>query len=74
MTSTMRKEMDGVKSEIKELRAMFRRTIVNVAQLTGDVSEIKTILKTSMATKDDISALNARMDGFSDLLLEKRDS
>lgn len=72
MSSTMRKEMDGVQSEMKDLKTMFRRTMVNVARLTGDVGEIKDYLKTSVATKDDISALNARMDGFSGLLLDSR--
>lgn len=68
MSSTMRKELDGVKNEMPDLKAVIRRMAVSVSQLHGDVGEIKTFLKTSVATKDDISALNTRMDGFSGLL------
>lgn len=72
MSLTMRKELDGVKNEMKDLKAMFRRTMVQVSQMTGDITEIKS----TMATKDDLSAMNARidarMDAFSGLLLDSR--
>ena len=68
MSSTMRKELDGVKSEMQDIKAMFRRTMINMARMDGNIDE----MKRSLATKDDISGLNARMDGFSGLLLDSR--
>ena len=68
MSSIMRKELDGVKNEMTDLKAVIRRMAVSISQLHGDVTEMKDYLKTSVATKDDISALNTRMDGFSALL------
>jgi hypothetical protein len=68
MAVTMRKEIDGVKNEMKDLKAMFRRTMVHVVRMSSDIAE----LKDKMATKDDISMLMGRMDGFSGLLLDSR--
>ncbi|MDE2490602.1 MAG: hypothetical protein KGM24_07115 [Elusimicrobia bacterium] len=72
MSGMMRREIDGMKNEMSDLKSMFRRTMVSVAQLKGEFVELKDYLKDNMATKDDISALNARMDGFSGLLLDSR--
>ncbi|MDE2143758.1 MAG: hypothetical protein KGL74_12780 [Elusimicrobia bacterium] len=64
----MRKELDGVKSEMRDLKAMFRRTMLHMARVDGNMDE----MRRSMATKDDISGLNSRMDGFAGLLLDSR--
>jgi hypothetical protein len=72
MTESMAKRMTTVENSMAELRAMFRRTMVTVARMKGDMAEIKDYLKSNVATKDDISALNGRMDGFSGLLLDSR--
>lgn len=68
MTDDMRREMTAMKSDMTELKGLVRRIAVSVAQITGDVAEIKA----SMATKRDIGELNGRMDGFSGLLLDMR--
>jgi hypothetical protein len=72
MSGTMRREIDGMKSEMSDLKAMFRRTMASVAQLKGEFADLQDYLKENMATKGDISALNSRMDGFSGLLLDSR--
>jgi hypothetical protein len=72
MTEPMAKRMTTVENSMSELRAMFRRTMVTVAQMKGDLAELKDFVKENMATKADISALNGRMDGFSGLLLDSR--
>jgi hypothetical protein len=72
MTESMAKRMTTVENSMSELRAMFRRTMVTVAQMKGDMAEMKDYLKNNVATKADISALNGRMDGFSGLLLDSR--
>lgn len=64
--------MAGVKGDMKDLKAMVRRTMVQVERLSRDLSELKDFLKVNMATKEDISKLSARMDGFSRLLLDSR--
>jgi predicted nucleic acid-binding Zn-ribbon protein len=71
MSAAMRREIDGMKSEMTDLKAMFRRTMLVVARMEGKIDSIEHGMS-SMATKDDISALNARMDGFSGLLLDSR--
>jgi hypothetical protein len=50
---------------------MFRRTMINIARMDGNIHEMNRSIAT-MATKDDISGLNTRMDGFSGLLLDSR--
>jgi hypothetical protein len=64
--------MTTVENSMTELRAMFRRTMVTVAQMKGDIARITDYLENNVATKADISALNGRMDGFSGLLLDSR--
>jgi hypothetical protein len=75
MSEGMRAELNGVKAEVKVLGARVggleeasRRMMVAVARMAGDIADIKA----NMATKTDISALNARMDGFSGLLEDSR--
>jgi len=72
MTEPMAKRLATVETSMAELRTMFRRTMVTVAQMKGDLAELKDYLRENMATKADISALNGRMDGFSGLLLDSR--
>lgn len=75
MSEVMRQELNGVKTEIKSLgakvgglEAASRRMMLAVAQMRGDMADIRA----NMATKADISALNARMDGFAGLLEDSR--
>jgi len=68
MSEAMQKRMRVVEGDMAELKGMFRRVMVRVAGMTGNIAEIKR----NMATKADISALNERMDGFSGLLLDSR--
>jgi hypothetical protein len=72
MKGQMAKRMATAETSMAELRTMFRRTMVTVAQMKGDLADLKDYLKDNMATKADISALNGRMDGFSGLLLDSR--
>lgn len=72
MSTAMRKEMGSVKVEMAELRSMFRRTMVTVAQMKGNLKGLRDYARDELATKADISALNSRMDGFSGLLLDSR--
>ena len=51
---------------------MQYRIMVTTAQFAGDLADLKGFIMKNMATKDDISALNARMDGFSGLLEDSR--
>jgi hypothetical protein len=68
----MQRELNAVKSDMTDLKGMMRRTMMSVAKLTGEISDLKDYLKENMATKADISALNKRMDCFSGLLEESR--
>lgn len=75
MTVTIRRELDDMKNDMKDLKALFRRTMVHVAQMRGDIAEMKNSIS-GMATKVDLaestSILMGRMDGFSGLLLDSR--
>jgi chromosome segregation ATPase len=46
------------------LEGIARRTAIQVAKLTGDVSDIKVTIATKMATKDDLSLIHTRLDAF----------
>ncbi len=72
MTESMAKRLTTVETGMAELRTMFRRTMVTVARMKGDLAEMREFFQENMATKADISALNGRMDGFSGLLLDSR--
>jgi len=72
MDGDMRQELSGIRTEMRgmrrgmdDLKSMFRRTMVVVANLTGDLGEVKHTLKTEVATKDDVSLILKRMDGLS---------
>ena len=58
----------GLGARVSGLEEASRRMMVAVARMAGDIADIKA----NMATKTDISALNARMDGFSGLLEDSR--
>ena len=57
------KDIGEVRKDVGDVKSMLRRTMLNVADLTGEVAGIKH----RMATKDDISLLNRRMDKFAGL-------
>lgn len=59
-------------AELNSTNSRLNRTMISVAQLVGDMSDMKRYLAENMATKKDMSDLNARMDGFSGLLLDSR--
>lgn len=58
--------------ELHTTNSRLKRTMVSVAGLAGGMSDLKLYLAENMATKKDMSDLNARMDGFSGLLLDSR--
>ena len=64
----LRREMAGMREDaaqdMRGIRAMFRRTMVQVAQLTGDAADIKHEIATNVATKGDVSRILDRMDAF----------
>jgi len=75
MSESSRQELNEVKAQFIDLSARVctleeasRRFMVAVARMTGDMADIKA----NMATKADISTLNARMDGFAGLLEDSR--
>ena len=68
MSGPMRREMDGMKSEMRDIKAVLRRVMITLTRLDGRIET----MEANMVTKDDFSALNARMDGFSGLLLDSR--
>lgn len=63
-----RKEMGELRSELRhgldDIRAMFRRTMIHVANMTGDIAGIRHELATNVATKNDVSMLFDRIDDF----------
>lgn len=77
MSESWRPEMEmkaqvlDLSSRVCTLEEASRRFMVAVARLTGDMADIKAAMG-NMATKGDISALNARMDGFAGLLEDSR--
>lgn len=64
--------LERTNSTLDRSNGMLNRTMISVAQLSGDMAEVKHELATNVATKKDFSDLNARMDGFSGLLLDSR--
>ena len=65
-------KIEEMERELRALKSMMERTMIAVARMAGDIAEMKQVMATKMATKDDISSLNARMDGFSGLLQDSR--
>ena len=75
MSDEMKRELNAVKTRLdrvelgmEDLKTLSRRTMIAVAKMTGDIAE----MKSAMATKDDISGLNRRMDGFVSRLEARR--
>jgi hypothetical protein len=64
----MRRRNDEPSDEMRELKALFRKTMKDLGRARRDLAKTTR----NMATKDDIAALCERMDGFSRLLLESR--
>lgn len=68
MAEEMKRELNGLKSDIGNLSIMARNTAKVLARLVGDIAD----MKRDMATKSDISTLMKRMYGFTDILESKR--
>ncbi len=68
MSEEMKRELSGLKSDVGNLTTLARNTSKALSRLIGDIIDIKR----DMATKDDISSLVKRMDGFTDLLQDSR--
>lgn len=71
MSDEMKRELNGLRTELHdglgelrqdmhEIRSMFRRTMIEVAKLTGTIVD----LKHDVATKDDVSLLKGYLDDF----------
>jgi chromosome segregation ATPase len=60
-----RQETGELRTELRhgmsDIRAMFRRTMIHVAKMTGDMAD----MKRDMATKADISRLTGNIEGLS---------
>jgi chromosome segregation ATPase len=61
----LRQEMGELRSELRhgmdDIRSMFRRTMIHVANMTGDIAD----MKRDVATKDDISRITGSIAGLS---------
>ena len=66
--SEMKREMSGLKGDVGTLTAVARNTAKALSRLIGDIAD----MKRDMATKDDISTVVKRMDGFTDMLQDSR--
>jgi len=64
--------LDSTNAELGTTNSKLNRTMISVAGLVGEMTELKEYLAENMATKKDMSDLNSRMDGFSGLLLDSR--
>jgi chromosome segregation ATPase len=64
--------LDSTNAELNSTNSRLNRTMISVARLAGDMTDMKQYLAENMATKKDMSDLNSRMDGFSGLLLDSR--
>jgi chromosome segregation ATPase len=64
--------LDATNAELHSTNSKLKRTMISVAGLAGDMADMKGYLSENMATRKDMSDLNARMDGFSGLLLDSR--
>jgi hypothetical protein len=66
--SESRQEIGDLRSELRhgldDIRAMFRRTMIHVANMTGDIAGIRHELTANVATKNDISMLYNHVDDF----------
>jgi chromosome segregation ATPase len=66
--SESRQEIGDLRSELRhgldDIRAIFRRTMIHVANMTGDLAGIRHELAANVATKDDISMLYDHIDDF----------
>lgn len=65
-------EFNAANAGLNTTNSRLDRTMISVAQLVGDMADVKVYLAENMATKKDMSDLNSRMDGFSGLLLDSR--
>ena len=72
MSNNMRRELNELKETVASTNSMLNRTMISVAQLVGSMADMRQYLAENMATKQDISHLSSRMDGFSGLLLDSR--
>ena len=66
--SELNESVARIDSTVTRMDATMNRVMISVAQLTGHMSE----MKRDMSTKQDISDLNSRMDGFAGLLIDSR--
>jgi len=65
-------DLSATNAKLDVTNSKLDRTMISVAQLAGDMTDLKVYLAENMATKKDMSDLNSRMDGFSGLLLDSR--
>ncbi len=70
--NTTNTKLNNTNAELNTTNAKLHRTMISVAQVVGDMADMKVYLAENMATKKDMSDLNSRMDGFSGLLLDSR--
>ena len=66
--SELKESVARIDSTVARMDATMNRVVISVAQLTGHMAG----MKRDMSTKQDISGLNSRMDGFAGLLIDSR--
>lgn len=66
--SGLKSDVSGLKSDVGNLATLARNSSVILARLVGDFAD----MKRNMATKDDISMIMKRIDGFADMLQDSR--
>lgn len=64
MSDEMKRELNAVKARLGHVETKLDRTMITVARMAGEISEIKHDLATKVATKDDISMLKKSIDAF----------
>lgn len=66
--SGLKNDVSGLKSDVGNLATLARNSSVILARLVGDFGD----MKRDVATKDDISMIMKRIDGFADMLQDSR--
>ncbi len=69
----VRADISDIKAATRSLQDMHYRTMTAVAQMTGDIADIKRDMSTKMATKDDIGRLTGQIAGLAAKVDERLD-
>ena len=70
MSDEMRREIDGLKTEMAETKVVVRRLAIQMTKLTSEISEFKTQVKSDLAVL--LDTINRRFDGMAAILEDTR--